>query len=274
MGSAGLEPATRGFMSSSGASLPFGRSRDFPLGDWDHTCHRAGGDWCGFGPCVLPSLLPTSVGSSEVGKPVARTCWCGCSALPGRSSVVQGGSIASAGYPRTPKPTHRPRMSLRRKPSMRGLRQAVFLDVREPVEWEQHIAGAVQVPMGLLEFAADRRARATSLELDPGSPGDRVLQVRLPCRARCPDSEDHRLRERCQPRGWHQRLEGSGPANGTSTTPTPESSWRLGVLSRPASSVPMAGTNRRPDPRCDQGSAQIGLRAERLLRSRGAWTAC
>jgi rhodanese-related sulfurtransferase len=31
----------------------------------------------------------------------------------------------------------------------------VFLDVREPVEWENHIAGAVQVPRGLLEFAAD-----------------------------------------------------------------------------------------------------------------------
>ncbi len=31
----------------------------------------------------------------------------------------------------------------------------VVLDVREPVEWEHHIAGAVQVPRGLLEFAAD-----------------------------------------------------------------------------------------------------------------------
>ncbi len=33
--------------------------------------------------------------------------------------------------------------------------KAVLLDVREPVEWEHHIAGAVQVPRGLLEFAAD-----------------------------------------------------------------------------------------------------------------------
>ena len=32
---------------------------------------------------------------------------------------------------------------------------AVFLDVREPVEWERHIDGSVQVPRGLLEFAAD-----------------------------------------------------------------------------------------------------------------------
>ena len=33
--------------------------------------------------------------------------------------------------------------------------QAVALDVREPVEWENHIEGSVQVPRGLLEFAAD-----------------------------------------------------------------------------------------------------------------------
>ena len=32
---------------------------------------------------------------------------------------------------------------------------AVFLDVREPVEWEQHIPGSTQIPRGLLEFAAD-----------------------------------------------------------------------------------------------------------------------
>ena len=35
--------------------------------------------------------------------------------------------------------------------------QAIALDVREPVEWESHIGGAVQVPRGLLEFAADPR---------------------------------------------------------------------------------------------------------------------
>jgi rhodanese-related sulfurtransferase len=33
--------------------------------------------------------------------------------------------------------------------------EVVFLDVREPVEWEHHIPSAVQVPRGLLEFAAD-----------------------------------------------------------------------------------------------------------------------
>jgi rhodanese-related sulfurtransferase len=31
----------------------------------------------------------------------------------------------------------------------------ILVDVREPVEWERHIAGAVQVPRGLLEFVAD-----------------------------------------------------------------------------------------------------------------------
>lgn len=43
----------------------------------------------------------------------------------------------------------------------------VFLDVREPVEWEQHIKGAVQVPRGLLEFAADPASPRHSPELDP-----------------------------------------------------------------------------------------------------------
>ena len=43
----------------------------------------------------------------------------------------------------------------------------VFLDVREPVEWEQHIAGAVQVPRGLLEFVADPASPRHNPELDP-----------------------------------------------------------------------------------------------------------
>ena len=33
--------------------------------------------------------------------------------------------------------------------------EPVLLDIREPVEWEQHIAGALQVPRGLIEFVAD-----------------------------------------------------------------------------------------------------------------------
>jgi hypothetical protein len=54
-----IEPVTFGFVVPSEASLPFGRFRGFPFGDWDPTCHRMHGGWCGFGPCVLPSLLPT-----------------------------------------------------------------------------------------------------------------------------------------------------------------------------------------------------------------------
>ena len=42
-----------------------------------------------------------------------------------------------------------------------------FLDVREPVEWEEHIAGAVQVPRGLLEFVADPASPKHNPELDP-----------------------------------------------------------------------------------------------------------
>jgi rhodanese-related sulfurtransferase len=45
--------------------------------------------------------------------------------------------------------------------------KAVFLDVREPVEWEHHIEGAVQVPRGLLEFAADPASSKHKPELDP-----------------------------------------------------------------------------------------------------------
>jgi rhodanese-related sulfurtransferase len=45
--------------------------------------------------------------------------------------------------------------------------KAVLLDVREPVEWEHHIAGALQVPRGLLEFAADPTSPRHKAELDP-----------------------------------------------------------------------------------------------------------
>ena len=45
--------------------------------------------------------------------------------------------------------------------------KAVLLDVREPVEWESHIEGAVQVPRGLLEFAADPTSPRHKAELDP-----------------------------------------------------------------------------------------------------------
>jgi rhodanese-related sulfurtransferase len=45
--------------------------------------------------------------------------------------------------------------------------KAVLLDVREPVEWEQHIKGSVQVPRGLLEFAADPQSPRHKPELAP-----------------------------------------------------------------------------------------------------------
>lgn len=46
---------------------------------------------------------------------------------------------------------------------------AVVVDVREPVEWEHHIEGALQVPRGLLEFAADPASPRHIPELDPHS---------------------------------------------------------------------------------------------------------
>jgi rhodanese-related sulfurtransferase len=45
--------------------------------------------------------------------------------------------------------------------------KAVFLDVREPVEWEHHIDGAVQVPRGILEFIADPTSPKHNVQLDP-----------------------------------------------------------------------------------------------------------
>jgi rhodanese-related sulfurtransferase len=50
---------------------------------------------------------------------------------------------------------HVPVVSPRDAAAERERGEVVFLDVREPVEWEHHIPGAVQVPRGLLEFAAD-----------------------------------------------------------------------------------------------------------------------
>ena len=46
---------------------------------------------------------------------------------------------------------------------------AVLLDVREPVEWEHHIEGAIQVPRGLVEFAADPASPKHRPELDPAA---------------------------------------------------------------------------------------------------------
>ncbi len=43
----------------------------------------------------------------------------------------------------------------------------VVVDVREPVEWERHISGALQVPRGLLEFVADPASPRHSDQLQP-----------------------------------------------------------------------------------------------------------
>lgn len=59
--------------------------------------------------------------------------------------------------------------------------KAVVLDVREPVEWEQHIAGAVQVPCGLLEFAVDPTSPRHKAELDPA--GRTIVYCRSGARA-------------------------------------------------------------------------------------------
>jgi len=45
--------------------------------------------------------------------------------------------------------------------------KAVLLDIREPVEWEHHIQGAVQVPRGVLEFIADPASPRHNAALDP-----------------------------------------------------------------------------------------------------------
>jgi len=44
---------------------------------------------------------------------------------------------------------------------------AVVVDVREPVEWESHIEGALQIPRGLLEFMADPASPKHNPELNP-----------------------------------------------------------------------------------------------------------
>ena len=46
----------------------------------------------------------------------------------------------------------------------------VLLDVREPIEWEVHIVGAVQVPRGVLEFVADPSSPRHNAALDPARP--------------------------------------------------------------------------------------------------------
>ena len=86
--------------------------------------------------------------------------------------------------------------------------KAVLLDIREPVEWAHHIEGAVQVPRGLLEFAADPTSPRHKPELDP------TRRVIVYCRSgvraalAAATLKDARLPGRRQPRRRHRRLEG------------------------------------------------------------------
>ena len=43
----------------------------------------------------------------------------------------------------------------------------IIIDVREPVEWERHIEGALQVPRGLLEFVVDPASPRHNPGLEP-----------------------------------------------------------------------------------------------------------
>ena len=54
---------------------------------------------------------------------------------------------------------------------------AVLLDVREPTEWETHVAGSVQIPRGILEAKADPTSPRHDPALDPSK------QVIVMCRS-------------------------------------------------------------------------------------------
>ena len=45
--------------------------------------------------------------------------------------------------------------------------EPVLVDIREPIEWERHIAGALQVPRGLIEFVADPESPRHNADLGP-----------------------------------------------------------------------------------------------------------
>ena len=51
--------------------------------------------------------------------------------------------------------------------------EVILVDIREPLEWEHHIEGAIQIPRGLLEFVADpecgpRLPPSLKTDMDPG----------------------------------------------------------------------------------------------------------
>jgi rhodanese-related sulfurtransferase len=60
-------------------------------------------------------------------------------------------------------------LSVDQAQALRGT--ALFVDVREPAEWEQgHVPGALHVPRGLLEFAADPSVPTHKPEFHQGRP--------------------------------------------------------------------------------------------------------
>ena len=91
---------------------------------------------------------------------------------------------------------------------------AVFVDVREPEEWQHgHVEGSVPAPRGLLEFFADPTSPRHKKELDPSrrvDHGVRLGRPRVTCRH---DDEVDRIPGRRRPRRWTQGLEGSRPAD-------------------------------------------------------------
>jgi rhodanese-related sulfurtransferase len=90
---------------------------------------------------------------------------------------------------------------------------AVFVDVREPEEWQHgHIDRSVAAPRGLLEFFADPTSPRHNQALDPGR---RVIVV---CASgarvtRRPDPRDDGLRRRGHPRRRSQGLDRGRAAN-------------------------------------------------------------
>ena len=88
--------------------------------------------------------------------------------------------------------------------------KAVLVDVREPVEWEHHIAGAVQVPRGLLEFVADPASPKHRPELDPA--GRVIVYCRSGARASSPASRSRRWASRTSPTSRAASAPGRRPA--------------------------------------------------------------
>jgi rhodanese-related sulfurtransferase len=75
---------------------------------------------------------------------------------------------------------------------------AVLLDVREPMESEQHIEGSVQVPRGAARVRCRSHKSQTQARVESEPPGDRVLRVGYARNARRAHPEDDGLQKRRQ----------------------------------------------------------------------------